>query len=255
MARGADVPGSLAGALHAALDRWYDSAAGAFDYRGFRDSVEYRHLAATAVLLASFDCTALGVGKRMPFWLNVYNALVLHAVISRAIAGSVRSRADFFSASAFRVAGQICPLDAIEHGLLRGNAPRYAKLRRPLAPDDARLSLAPFMFDERVHFALHAACRSSPRPRVYYPDTFSAALEEAACAYLALHVRVEQGGAALRVPRLFQWYANDFGGERGVREFVIARLAGEEDIEMIARSGGNLALRYAEFDWALNEPR
>ncbi|MEO8144493.1 MAG: DUF547 domain-containing protein [Betaproteobacteria bacterium] len=253
--RSADVPDALASALQAALDRWYDPAANAFEYRGFGGSTEYRHLVDTAGLLGSFHAAALGVGRRIPFWLNVYNALVLHAVVARAVAGSVRSQADFFTASAYRVAGHICALDDIEHGMLRGNSPRYANLRRPLAPGDARLSLAPFMFEERVQFAMHAACRSSPCPRVYRPDTSDEALEEAARAYLSVHVRLEDGGAALRVPKLFQWYASDFGGERGVREFVIARLARDEDAELLAQTGGNVALHYAEFDWSLNEPQ
>ncbi|MGH8703888.1 MAG: DUF547 domain-containing protein, partial [Burkholderiales bacterium] len=226
-----DVPAALAQALEDARSAWYDAPANAFDYRRFGDAREYESLFAAAARLAAYDCTRLRVGERLPFWINVYNALVLHAVVARGLSGAARLTKEFFVDAEYMVAGHEFSLDDIEHGLIRCNAPRFRAMRRQMAAGDPRLALAPYLFDEQAHFALHSACRSSPRLRVYGKDSLAGALEDAACDYVREHVSVEEGGAALRVPKIFQWYERDFGGEDGVRAFVINRLERVEDIE------------------------
>ena len=49
------------------------------------------------------------------------------------------------------------------------------------------------------------------------------------------------------------WYGRDFGGESGVLEFVLARLEDDAAIELVDRRQGLVKLRYADFDWALND--
>ena len=56
----------------------------------------------------------------------------------------------------------------------------------------------------------------------------------------------------LFLPRLFRWFAEDFGGDSGIVDFVVARIEDEAVVDMIDRRLGAVALRYAEFDWALN---
>ena len=248
-----DPYAALKQALADARAAWHDAAGNAFDYRGFAGSAEYRALAWASAALGEFACDRLSAGKRLPFWLNVYNALALQAVVMRGLAGAARLAKDFFVESRFMVGGYVFSLDDIEHGLIRGNAPRFRALRRQMPEGDRRLALAPYVFDERTHFAMHSACRSSPRLRVYGKDTVAGALEDAACDYVREHARVEEGGAVLSVPKLFQWYAPDFGGEDGVRTFVINRLEREEDIEALDRRGARCALRYLEFDWTINQ--
>ncbi|MGH8707959.1 MAG: hypothetical protein ACREVD_07875, partial [Burkholderiales bacterium] len=65
-------------------------------------------------------------------------------------------------------------------------------------------------------------------------------------------VRLAPGGAALEVPKLFDWYAADFGGRRGVLEFILAHVQGDDMAAAAERHGLRLRLRYAEFDWTLN---
>ncbi len=249
----ADAYAALKRALAAAHAAWYDPQANVFDYRAFQGSAERRVLAEASGALGEFPCGQLAVGKRLPFWLNVYNALALEAVAALGAALAARLGKDFFAQSRLVVGGHAFSLDDIEHGLIRGNAPRFLGMRRQMPAGDPRLAFAPYVFDERAHFALHSACRSSPPLRIYGRESLGAVLEEAACDYVRRHARLEEDGAVLRVPKLFQWYAPDFGGEEGVRAFVANRLEREEDIEALDRRGGDCALRYAEFDWSLNQ--
>jgi Protein of unknown function, DUF547 len=247
-----EAPDLLVAALHGACVAHYDAARHVFDYARFAASPEYADLRAAARALADFDCAGLQIGLRLAFWLNVYNALVLHAVIARRALGGVRALGDFFSASQYMVGGHVFSLDEIEHGLLRVNAPRLAFGAKPLRREGPRYALAPYMFDERVHFAMYSACRSSPALAAYAADGLAESLERAACAYLALHVRAAADGASLVVPKLFDWYAVDFGGKRGVLEFVLSHTRDDAVAVAAERHGLGLRLRYAKFDWALN---
>ena len=122
---------------------------------------------------------------------------------------------------------------------------------------DPRLAYVPLTYDERMHFAMYTAARSSPRLRVFRGESLEAELEQATCDYLVANVRVkdEDFRAKIRLPKIFQWYAEDFGSERDVIEFVLARLD-EEVAELVDRRDGRVKLKYDEFDAALNtKPR
>lgn len=251
-AAASEAPELLAAALRGACAAHYDAGHHRFDYARFAQSAEFVALRLAARALADFDCAGLQIGLRLAFWLNVYNALVLHAVIARRALAGVRALGDFFSASQYMIGGHVFSLDEIEHGLLRVNAPRLAFGAKPLRREGPRYALAPYMFDERVHFAMYSACRSSPAPAAYAAEHLARALQHATSEYLAAHVRLAADRASLVVPRLFDWYAVDFGGRRGVLEFVLANTQDPGVAAAAERHGERLRLRYADFDWRLN---
>jgi hypothetical protein len=109
----------------------------------------------------------------------------------------------------------------------------------------------PLAYDERMHFAMYSATRSSPPLRVFDGGKLDEQLEEATAEYLRRWVRVEQQGAVVILPRQFYWYADDFGGAAGALEFAVTRLD-DELCDMVDRRLGRVKLRYLEFDWALN---
>jgi hypothetical protein len=118
--------------------------------------------------------------------------------------------------------------------------------------DDPRLEYMPILFDERMHFALHSACRSSPPLRVFDGGKLDRQLEEATADYLRRTVRIESQGAVIVLPRLFRWFAEDFGGDSGIVEFVVARIDDEALVEMVDRRQGRVKLKHNDFDWTLN---
>jgi len=77
-------------------------------------------------------------------------------------------------------------------------------------------------------------------------------LEQATEAYLRREVRVQQQGALVFLPRQFYWYAADFGDEGDTLAFAISRL--DDDVaDLVDRRRGKVKIRYADFDWRLNE--
>jgi len=97
-----------------------------------------------------------------------------------------------------------------------------------------------------------SACRSSPWLETFTEAGIDIQLESATRRYLSVHIRLDPGCKALRVPKLFDWYEADFGGAEGVRSFVITRLERDEDVEAVDRKGGRVPVKYLEYDWSLN---
>jgi hypothetical protein len=235
----------LAQALEAVKAAHFDAAGTACDYAALARSRGRDELAASLASLERFDPKMLSIPGQTAFWLNAYNACVLRDPAELGVEG-------FFERRRVRIAGHDWSLDDIEHGLLRGNVPKYGSLRAPMRKTDPRLAFVPVAYDERMHFAMYSACRSSPPLRVLHGGGLDAELEAAARDYVRATVRVKDEGARLKVPRIFHWYADDFGGEGGVLEFVVARLD-EASVELIDRRRGSVRLKYHDFDWTPNQ--
>ena len=242
----------LAQALEAVKAVYFDARGAACDYAVLARSAEREQLAACLAGLEGFDIRRAQVPSQMAFWINVFNAGVLRDASELRLAASMREVQAFFERPRLRVGAHPYSLDDIEHGLLRGNVPKPGSRRPPMKPDDPRLEYMPMLFDERIHFAVHSACRSSPPLRVFDAGKLDKQLEEATADYVRRTVRVEHEGAVLVLPKLFGWFAEDFGDESGIVQFVVARIEDEAAVEAVDRRLGDVKLQYTEYDWTLN---
>jgi hypothetical protein len=248
----ANLDRELAEALEAARQAHFNSDGTACDYAALALANERERLAACLLALAGFDIKRAQIPSQLAFWINVFNAGVLRDARELESAGSVREVEAFFERPRLRIGEHSYSLDDIEHGLLRGNVAKPGRKQPPMRRGDPRLEYMPIVFEERMHFALHSACRSSPPLRAFDGGQLDRQIEQATVDYLRRNVRVERRGAVLFLPRLFRWFGEDFGGETGIIDFVVARIEDEAVVDMIDRRRGAVALRYAEFDWALN---
>ena len=225
----------------------------ACDYAALGASEHARRLEAALAALAEFDPRLLPIPEPIAFWLNAYNAVALMTARACGPGEPINGIEGFFDQRRLRVAGQGFSLDDIEHGLLRGNAPKYGRQSGPLEREDPRLAFTPRLYDERVHFAMFSACRSSAPLRVFGPDALAHQLEDAVRECVAREVEIAVDGASITVPRLFKWYQEDFGGEGGVVRFVLARIDDDAVIERVDAHRGDVRVRYKAFDWTLNQ--
>jgi len=235
----------------AAVGAHFDAEGLACDYAALAASRARGHLAACLAELETFDPKQVRIAAQMAFWINVFNAGVLRDAPELEFADGEQGAEEFFERPRLRIFAQSFSLDDIYHGLLRGNEPAHGRLRAPMRRDDPRLAYVPVVFDERLHFALFRASRSSPAFRVFDAGKLDEQLEEAATRYVRRTAQVERDGGVLAAPKLLQWYAKDFGGESGVLEFVLRRLD-DDSIERADRHIGRIKLRYDAFDWTLN---
>ena len=203
---------------------------GACDFAAMVTSREHGRLAATLAALADFDPRRLRLPAQNAFWLNLHNAAVLRDALELDVDG-------FANRARVRVAGSQWSLHEIEHGLLRGM----------LKKRDPRVAFMPVAYDERMHFGIYTARRSSPPLQVFRADTLESQLELATERYLRARVeaRDEQFRVKLVLPVLFKLYEEDFGDERDVLEFVLARL-GDEVAELVDRREGQVKFKYID---------
>ncbi|HEX7217826.1 MAG TPA: DUF547 domain-containing protein [Burkholderiales bacterium] len=242
----------LAAALEAVRTAHFDAGGTACDYAALAASPERAQLAECLAGLTDYGLRGERVPAQMAFWINVFNAGALRDAAELQGAKHAREVQAYFERPRLRIGPHDYSLDDIEHGLLRGNVAKPGRLRAPMQRGDPRLASMPIVFDERIHFALHSACRSSPALRVYLYGWLDRQLEDATASHIRQTVRVEKQGALIVVPRLFKWFAQDFGGESGIVEFVVARIEDEAVVDMVDQRLGRVKLQYAEFDWTLN---
>jgi len=211
-------------------------AEGACNFDAMVASREHGRLAATLASMADFDPRRMRLPAQNAFWLNLHNACVLRDALELHVEG-------FAERSRVRVGGFSWSLDNIEQGLLRGN----------LKKSDPRAAYMPVAFDERMHFGLYSARRSSPPLQVFRPDSLESQLEQATERYLrsTVETRDEQFRVKLVLPTLFRLYGEDFGDERDVLEFVLARLD-DAVAELVDRREGRVKFKYLDYDPAPN---
>ncbi|MCP3978343.1 MAG: DUF547 domain-containing protein [bacterium] len=159
-----------------------------------------RYLAA----IAELDPAKLPDAERLALYINLYNATMVREVIARNAPGDwTPARDDFsvFDAPVVRVAGEALSLNRLEHEIIRKQ------------------------FDEpRIHVALVCAARSCPSilPRAYAAADLDRVLERNMRRFVndPARNRIDVRAKRLELSRIFDWYAEDFGGKAALARYV-----------------------------------
>jgi len=222
----APAPSGAARVDHAALDSVLSShvRADGVDYAGLRArslGTLTRYLDAMAVVNAA----ALPNRELDAYEINLYNATMLRAVCDRLVPGWTPASDDFavFKAPLVRLKGRTISLNQLENDVIR-----------------------PRIRDPRVHVALNCAAKSCPplQPRAYRAATLDSMLDVNMSRFVrdASQNTIDAAKRRMRLSRLFDWYATDFGGASAVPAYVAKRLA-------LPTSGWSV--EYIEYDWSL----
>lgn len=205
------------------------------DYAAF-SAPDRDALAGYLMALSQVQPTRLRRVEQRAFWINLYNALTVRAVLEHYPVGSILKimRSGPFSPGPWKrnlimLEGRDLSLDDIEHGILR-----------------------PIWQDPRLHYALNCAALGCPdlAGEAYKVGQADAMLDRAAHIYVnhPRGARVVEG--RLTVSKIYKWYARDFGGSDEAAIAHLIRYAGPElraSLEGIDRIAG-----YG-YDWALND--
>jgi hypothetical protein len=252
-AGGADIAQELRAAMQAMTAEAFDAERGGVDYGRLKTSGAYAEYRECTTHLLGFDLGMLETREeKLAFWMNLYNALVIDAVIEFGVGKSVRDDTGFFRRAAYKIRGLRFSADDVEHGILRGNRRHFhpAIPFAQFAPDDPRLAYSMTEVDPRVHCALVCASRGCPPIGVYDGERIDGQLDVASSSFVnGGAVRLGDVGGRVLLSEIFRWYAGDFGGSDGVVEFVLRYLddgPAREALADWARIG------YQEYDWTLN---
>jgi len=246
-ARAQILAGRVLGAFRAMTD-----GAGRVDYTRLSGSAELAAALEAARGLASVRLDTLtSRDTRLAFWINVYNALVLHGIVNLGVRRSVARAWNFFGRVAYRVDGAVFSLDDVEHGVLRGNRRRILPPLRPFAARDPRRRLALSPLDPRIHFAINCGARSCPPVEVYRAEAIDAQLDLATRSFVNSEVSLEDG--RIVCSRLFKWYRGDFEVAGGLTAFLLRYLDDGPTRRALA-NGAAPAVAFRSWDWSLHRP-
>lgn len=207
-------------------------------------------LRAAAASLGAVDPRALprDGGHRTAFWLNVYNALMRHAVLAYDLRAGTRVPLGVFARAGYGLGGQRYSLHVIEHGLLRRNRPAPYTFWRPLGASDPRAAAMPATFDVRLHFALNCAAASCPPVRAYSAEALDAELDRATRAYVTQETALHRDALRVEIPYLCGLYARDFGPRREALAWV-ATFLDDDDRAWIAAHADRIRVASGGYRW------
>ena len=229
-----------------------DSQSLRVDYIRLRKSDAYQRFQKVARSLPYYDPKEMGGHRdRIAFWINVYNALILDAVMHYGIHESMLKDFGVFRRAAYTIAGMRFSADDVEHGVLRGNR-RHPYLPFPqFTLDDPRRLAVVDPPDPRIHFALVCGAVSCPPIEFYEGEHLDAQLDLAASAFInGGGTRFEPASNTLWLSQIFRWYQNDFGGQAGVREVIQRHLI--DPNAKSALQAETARIRFMPYDWTVN---
>jgi hypothetical protein len=177
------------------------------------------------------------------FWINLYNAATLKAVLDNYPVDSIRDikseGASLLDFKAFfgpwrtkltTIEGVKHSLDDIEHNVIR-----------------------PQFKDPRSHYALNCASIGCPNIKrtPWKTATLEADLDAAAAAFINHPRGVKVGpDGALNVSSIYVWFEDDFGGSE---DGVIAHFRKYAGPRLAKKLEGNVRIARDHYEWALNE--
>lgn len=176
--------------------------------------------------IAKENASGMERKAQLAFYINAYNAWILHEALEKYPTKSVKDALfTFFTAKRITVAGQQTSFKAFEDNVIR-------KLGEP-----------------RIHFALNCASRSCPPlgRQAFTTGNLEGQFETLAKGYVNSDKGVRYNGAnkTAELSKIFDWYKDDFKGEGGPIAFINKRRS--------SPIPADAKITYQDYDWGLNE--
>ncbi len=179
--------------------------------------------------IAKEKTSAMSKKEQLAFYINAYNAWILHEALGKYPTKSVKDLLfTFFTGKRIKVAGEEMSFNHLEKDIIR-----------------------PKFNEPRVHFALNCASRSCPplNPEAFAAGKLDAQLEKLSVAFVNSPNGVEymapQKTAALSA--IFDWYKDDFKSAGGPVAFINQRRT--------PPLPNDTKITYQDYDWSLNEAK
>ncbi len=192
------------------------------DYLALRDN-DKQILVDYLSRLASVDLKKLSQAEQLAFYINLYNASMIAAVVDRYVAGYSPSAKNFevFSAPLVHLGGKSISLNHLENEIIRKQ-----------------------FSEPRIHVALVCGAKSCPPllPRAYRAEDLEVLLERGMKRFVNDSTRNTLTAKKVAVSKIFEWYAADFG-KSGVLAYI--RRYAAIDVS-------KAELGYRDYQWALN---
>eukprot|EP00897_Mesotaenium_endlicherianum_P006607 jgi/Mesen1/5975/ME000302S04974 len=175
------------------------------------DAANFLHFRMLLEQLDSVQVGELGHEQKLAFWINMFNALAMHAYILYGAPDSYQAGISILGKAACNIEGHEVSALSIEHLILRAHS-HCTPVVSAVEPASWKGTRGKWMLHEReplVTFALCSGAFSAPPLRVYTAAGVHSQLEAAKRAYLRVAVAPTLA-ATLVIPKLLSWYCADF---------------------------------------------
>lgn len=179
--------------------------------------------------IAKENASAMEKKAQLAFYVNAYNAWILHEALAKYPTKSVKDALfTFFTSKRITVAGQQTSFNALEKETIRSK-----------------------FNDPRVHFALNCASRSCPAlsRQAFTGGNLDGQFETLAKGYVNSDkgVRFNAATKTAELSKIFDWYKDDFKGDGGPVAFINKRRS--------SPLPADAKISYQDYDWGLNETK
>ncbi|KAG8641291.1 hypothetical protein MANES_13G133300v8 [Manihot esculenta] len=177
--------------------------------------------------LEEVDPRKLKHEEKLAFWINIHNALVMHAYLAYGIPQNNVKRLFLLLKAAYNVGGYTISADTIQNSILGCRMSRPGQWLRLLLPSrskfktgDERQTYAIENPEPLLHFALCSGSHSDPVVRIYTPKRVFQELEAAKEEYIRATFGVRKDQKIL-LPKLVESFSKDSGlCQAGVIEMI-----------------------------------
>ncbi|XP_070832553.1 uncharacterized protein [Chaetodon trifascialis] len=227
------------------------------DYKGMSLNPAFERYSELAIQLQRVELLSLSREEKLAFFINIYNALVIHGNLRLGAPTNMWQRYRFFNYVSYLIGGEVFTLQDIENGVLRGNRKGVAQLLRPFSKTDPRLQVALPDPEPLIHFALNCGAKGCPPIKTYTPQDIDSQLRTAAEAFLENDdgCVVDSGKREVRLSQIFKWYKDDFGGtDEKLLNWVVEHMSDSPKKTSLqgVLSAGKTKVRFLPYDWSTN---
>lgn len=227
------------------------------DYKGMSVNPAFERYCELAIQLQRVELLSLSREEKLAFFINIYNALVIHGYLRLGAPTNMWQRYRFFNYVSYLIGGEVFTLQDIENGILRGNRKGVAQLLRPFSKTDPRLQVALPDAEPLIHFALNCGSKGCPPIKTYTPQDIDSQLRTAAEAFLENDDAciVDSGKKEVRLSQIFKWYKADFGGtDENLLKWVVEHMSDSPKKTSLqgVLSAGKTKVSFLPYDWSSN---
>ncbi|XP_010920783.2 uncharacterized protein [Elaeis guineensis] len=173
--------------------------------------------------LCNAKLSSLTYKQKLAFWINIYNACIMHAFLQHGLPPSPDKLLALLNKAAVNVGGIVLNALAIEHFILRHSPDTKSGVM------DEKEALLRHAYglgypEPNVTFALCRGTMSSPALRVYTAENVVNELERAKVEYLEASVNITSKKKII-LPRLLFWHMRDFADDvESLLEWIYSQL-------------------------------
>lgn len=219
--------------------------------------------------LQKVDPRSLTYEQKLAFWINMYNACIMHGFLQYGVPSSPEKLITLMNKATLNIGGNIVNAQAIEHFILRKQATSVIRGAYWKGEKDDKEAIIRELyevqpFNPNVTFALCCGTRSSPAVKIYTAEGVVAELERSKLEYLQASI-VVASTKRIAVPELLfrnmldfaqdadslvKWVANQLPTSGSLRKSMVD-LYRSQNIGKLPNSIDNIPYEY-EFQYLLS---